>query len=139
MTSRVFLDTNVFIYADDEDAGPKRDRARALIADVLADGNGVVSTQVLQEYFVNATRKLKLDPDKARARLELYLGFEVIEVHVEQILGAIDIHRLRSISFWDALVVRCAADSGCDRLLTEDLHHGLTLEKVKIENPFRAT
>ena len=138
MSGRVFFDTNILIYADDEDSGAKRDRARVLLAEALGAGTGVVSTQVLQEYFVNATRKLKLDPVKARARLELYLGFEVIAVRVEHILGAIDLHRLRSLSFWDALVVRCAADAGCTRLLTEDLHSGLKLEGVAIENPFLA-
>jgi predicted nucleic acid-binding protein len=137
VSARVFLDTNVLLYADDEDAGGKRDRARELLAAALAAGNGVLSTQVLQEYFVNATRKLKLDPARARARMELYLGFEVTVVRVEHILGAIDLHRLRALSFWDALVVRCAADAGCELLLTEDLQHGSTMEGVKVENPFR--
>jgi predicted nucleic acid-binding protein len=138
VSQRVFFDTNILLYADDEDAGVKRDRARVVLAEALAEGTGVVSTQVLQEYFVNATRKLKLDPAKARARLEIYLGFEVISVRVEHILGAVDLHRLRALSFWDALVVRCASDAGCDRLLTEDLHAGLKVEGVVVENPFVA-
>ncbi len=136
MSGRVFFDTNILLYADDEDAGVKRDRARVVIAEALLEGTGVVSTQVLQEYFVNATRKLQLDPAKARARLENYLAFEVITVRVEQLLGAIDLHRLRALSFWDALIVRSASDAGCDRLLTEDLHAGLRLEGVLVENPF---
>ena len=136
MKSRVFLDTNVLLYADDEDAGKKRDRARELIAAALGDGTGVLSTQVLQEYFVNATRKLKLDPGKARARVEVYLSFEVISVRVEHVLAAIDLHRLREISFWDALAAKCASESGCERLLTEDLQNGLKLDGVLVENPF---
>lgn len=136
MKSRVFLDTNVLLYADDEDAGKKRDRAREVIADALAAGTGVLSTQVLQEYFVNATRKLRLEPGKARARLEIYLSFEVIAVRVEHVLGAIDLHQLRGLSFWDALVARCASDGGCERLLTEDLRHGAKVDGVLVENPF---
>jgi predicted nucleic acid-binding protein len=136
VTARAFFDTNVLLYADDEAAGPKRDRARALLERALAEGTGVLSTQVLQEYFVNATRKLKLRPERAQARLELYLGFEVISVRVEHILGAIDLHRLRALSFWDALVARCAADAGCGTLLTEDLQHGMRLEGVSVHNPF---
>jgi predicted nucleic acid-binding protein len=114
----------------------KRDRARELLGEALSAGTGVLSTQVLQEYFVNATRKLKLDPARAQARIELYLGFEVMVVRVEHLLGAIDLHRLRSLAFWDALVARCAADAGCDLLLTEDLQDGSTLEGVRVQNPF---
>jgi predicted nucleic acid-binding protein len=136
LKARVFFDTNVLLYADDEDAGKKRDRAREVIAEALGQGNGVVSTQVLQEYFVNATRKLGLDPAKARSRLEIYLSFEVISVRVEHILAAVDLHRLRAISFWDALVATCASESGCERLLTEDLQHGAKLDRVLVENPF---
>lgn len=136
MKPRVFFDTNILLYADDEDGGKKRNRARELIAGALGDGTGVLSTQVLQEYFVNATRKLKLDPAKARARIEIYLSFEVISLRVEHVLGAIDLHRLRGISFWDALIAKCASDSGCERLLTEDLQDGVKLDGVLIENPF---
>lgn len=136
MKARVFLDTNVLLYADDEDAGTKRDRAREVISAALAEGYGVISTQVLQEYYVNATRKLRLDPLKARSRLEIYLSFEVIAIRADHLLGAIDLHRLREISFWDALVAKCAAESGCERLLTEDLQHGAKLDGVLVENPF---
>ena len=136
MSERVFLDTNVLLYADDDDAGSKRDASRARIQEALATGTGVVSTQVLQEYFVNATRKLGLTPEQARARIDSYLALDLVTVRLEHVLGAIDLHRLRSISFWDALVVRCAADAGCERLLSEDLQHGQVLEGVRIENPF---
>lgn len=136
MTERVFLDTNVLLYADDEDAGHKRDVAREQIKQALASGSGVLSTQVLQEYFVNATRKLGLEAGRARARIDSYLAFDVVTVRIDHVLGAIDLHRLRGLSFWDALVVRCASDSGCGRLLTEDLQDGQTLEGVRVENPF---
>lgn len=136
MSERLFLDTNILLYADDEDSGAKRDRAREVIASAFEAGSGVVSTQVLQEYFVNATRKLRLDPAKAEARVESYVGFEVIVVRVEHILQAITLHRVRALSFWDALIVTCAAESGCARLLTEDLQAGSRLAGVLIENPF---
>jgi predicted nucleic acid-binding protein len=107
-----------------------------VIEHALNDGTGVLSTQVLQEYFVSATRKLRLDPAKARARIDVYLSFEVVSIRVDHVLGAIDLHRLRALSFWDALVVKCAAESGCDVLLSEDLQHGAVIEGVTVENPF---
>jgi predicted nucleic acid-binding protein len=133
---RVFLDTNVLLYADDADAGIKRDRAQSLIGAALRSGNGVLSTQILQEYFVNATRKLGLEAAQARERIEVFRSFDIITVREEHILGAIDLHRLQSFSFWDALVLKTAAESGCERLLTEDLQHGQRVESLSVENPF---
>jgi predicted nucleic acid-binding protein len=133
---RVFLDTNILLYADDASAGAKRERARELTFKAMDSGQGVISTQVLQEYFVNATRKLKLTPSQARDRVEKFLGFEVITVQAEHVLAAIDLHRLRSLSFWDALVTTTASFAGCERLLTEDLQHGLELSGLRVENPF---
>lgn len=136
MKGRVFLDTNVLLYADDDDAGAKQQRAQELIVEAMEKSAGVISTQVLQEYFVNATRKLKLDAEKAKERIETYLGFEVIQVQVEHVLGAIDLHRLRGLSFWNALVATTASLSGCERLLTEDLQDGMKVSGVVVENPF---
>lgn len=134
---RRFLDTNVLVYADDRDAGAKRDRARELLADALTNGEGVVSTQVLQEFFVNATRKLGVDPAIARRKVEILAEMDVVITDLELIVAAIDLCRLHSVSFWDALVVRAAAVAGCGVLLTEDLQHGQTIDGVRIENPFR--
>lgn len=138
MSERIFLDTNVLVHADDEDAGPKRDRARHVIKDALSAGAAVFSTQVLQEYFVNATRKLGLDAGRARARIDQYLSAEIVVVRVDHILGAIDLHRLRALSFWDALIIKSASESGCSVLMTEDLQDGETIEGVRITNPFRS-
>jgi predicted nucleic acid-binding protein len=136
VSERVFLDTNVLLYADDADAGRKRDKARAVIEGAIETGNGVLSCQVLQEYFVNATRKLGLGPAEARSRVDSYLALDVVTIRADLILGAIDLHRLHGFSFWDALILKCAAESGCDRLLTEDLQDERRVEGVQIENPF---
>lgn len=98
-----------------------------------------MSTQVLQEYFVKATGKLRLPADEVRARVEQLAQLEVVLVRPDLILGAIDLHRLSRISFWDALIVRCASAAGCGRLLTEDLNHGQLIDGVRIENPFAST
>jgi predicted nucleic acid-binding protein len=136
MAERVFLDTNVIVYADDESAGPKCKRAGQLVVDLATSGQAVLSTQVIQEYFAVATRKLGLPADRARQRIEELAQLDVVQINAELILSAIDIHRLHKVSFWDALVIRSAAVGGCTRLLSEDLHTGRTFDGVRIENPF---
>ena len=136
MSERLFLDTNVLLYADDLDAGPKRMTARAILREALTLRTGVVSTQVLQEYFVVATRKLGVTAAVARRKVELLATIDVVRIEVSHIVAAIDLTRLHSLSFWDALIIRCAATVGCTRLLTEDLQHGQVINDVRIENPF---
>lgn len=132
----VFFDTNVLLYADDADAGPKTAVARALLRRAMSERTGVVSTQVLQEFYVNARRKLQLDGAAARARVEVYLSFDVVAVSPALLLAAVDLNRLDAISFWDALVVRAAQHAGCDTLYSEDLQAGRRFGPVRVVNPF---
>jgi predicted nucleic acid-binding protein len=134
---RRFLDTNVLLYADDLDAGDKRERAKTILRESLASGEGVVSTQVLQEFFSISTRKFGVDPAIARRKVELVAKMDLIRVDLGLILAAIDLHRLHSFSFWDALIVRAASTAGCGVILTEDLQHDRVVDGVRIENPFR--
>jgi predicted nucleic acid-binding protein len=136
MNARFFIDTNVLVYADDLDAGAKNTLARALLAEALQAGTGVLSTQVLQEFFVVSTRKLRVPAEVAHRKVELLSNLEVVRIDVEAVLAAIDLHRLHSVSFWDALIVQAAANAGCTRLLSEDLQHGRVLAGVRVENPF---
>lgn len=136
MSDRVFVDTNIFVYADDRAARAKRVRARAVLSELVRTRRAVVSTQVMQEYFTAATRKLGLSPERARTRVERLSRLDVVLVRPELIFGAIDLCRLHPLSFWDALVVRSASAAGCGRLLTEDLQAGQTIDGVRIENPF---
>ena len=136
MSARFFIDTNVLLYADDLDSGPKQEVAIEIIGDAISSGKGVISTQVLQEYFVNATNKLGIDAEEVKRKIELICCLDVVRIRVEDVLDAIDLHRLHQLALWDAMIVRCAAESGCDRVLTEDLQHGQVLAGVKIENPF---
>jgi predicted nucleic acid-binding protein len=91
---------------------------------------------VLQEYFVNATGKLKLDAVLAKRRVEVFSQFQVAEPAVADVLSAIDLHRLHGLSFWDSLILRCARQSGCRVLLSEDMQHGQVIDGVRIVNPF---
>ncbi len=135
MKGRVFFDTNILVYADDADAGAKRDRAQQVIEAALSNGNGVLSTQVLQEYFVVATRKLGLSAEIAQKKVEILATMTVIAIDIEHVVEAIKLHRLYGFSFWDCLILHCAKAAGCPRLLSEDLQPGRSIEGVTIENP----
>lgn len=137
MSVRSFFDTNVLVYADDKTAPAKQQRAVELVAEHRRGGTGVVSLQVLQEYFVTVTRKLKVDARVARRKVELLAEFDVAAPGVADILAAIDLHRLHSFSFWDALVLRAAGQAGCRILLSEDMQEGQEIDGVRVVNPFR--
>ena len=137
MSERLFLDTNVLVYADDAAAGAKHQIAQDVLERALKRGVSVLSTQVLEEYFVIATKKLRIDAAAARRRVELLSTLDVVEIDVPTILNAIDLHRLHALAFWDALIVHTAAVAGCTRLITEDLQHGRVYAGVTAENPFR--
>ncbi len=133
-----FVDTNVLIYAYDRSAAKKHAAARLRLAALWESRMGVLSTQVLQEFYVNATRKLPrpLPPARARAIIGRYATWPVHRIEPEDILRASEVEQQASVSFWDALVVVAASRLGAVRLLTEDLQHGQTIVGVKIESPF---
>jgi predicted nucleic acid-binding protein len=137
MPARSFFDTNILIYADDKASPSKQKRALDLVAEHRRERTGVVSLQVLQEYFVTVTRKLRVDPAIARRKVELLAEFDVAAPDLADILAAIDLHRLHSFSFWDALVIRAAKQSGCAVLLSEDMQHAREIDGLQIVNPFR--
>lgn len=139
MTARCFVDSNVLLYADDHNAGPKRDRARELIRELMVAGTGVLSLQVFQEYFAVATKKLGIPAAGARQRIELLSRLDVVILGVEDILMAIDLHRLHQFSIWDALIIRAALNAGCRVLYSEDLQDGRRIDGLEIVNPFKVS
>ena len=138
MIDKVFVDTNVLIYAHDLDAGMKHDRAAAIISDLWEKESGVISVQVLQEFYVNATRKISrpLTPVSTRGIIQNYLAWHVELNDPSAVLLASEIEERNVLSFWDALIVASASRAGADRILSEDLNHGQVLEGILIENPF---
>jgi predicted nucleic acid-binding protein len=137
MTARSFFDTSVLVYADDNADPLKQRRASELIADHRRGRTGVVSLQGLQEYFVAATRKLGVEPQIARRKVELLAEFHVVTPEVQDILAAIDLHRLHQFSFWDALILHSAKLAGCPVLFSEDFQDERQIEGLRIVNPFR--
>jgi predicted nucleic acid-binding protein len=136
MSDRVFLDANLFVYAQDAGAPEKQRRSRETIRQIANSGEGVVSTQVMQEFFVAATRKLGVSPLAAKAVLKTFAVFEIVQVSAPLIHEAIDCSILNQLSFWDSLILAAAASAGCKTVLTEDLNPNQAILGVKIRNPF---
>lgn len=137
--NRRFVDANILLYAHDSSAGTKRDQARALLEQLWDSREGCLSVQVLQEFFVNATRKIP-KPLSAEAAKEIIDDLSHWRLHVpaaDDVLGAISIHQQAGISFWDSMIIRSAAEMGCDVLYSEDLNAGQNYLGVRVENPFQ--
>ena len=133
---RSLLDTNILVYADTGDDPRRQQRALQLIREHRLGGRAVLSVQVLQEFAHVALRKLRLPPALVRERLSFYQRFELVPTTPALIEGALDLHVLHGLSFYDALVVQAALAGGCQRLLTEDLQHGARVKGLQIVNPF---
>lgn len=135
-TSKVFFDTNVLVYSLDNHDAEKRDRCRELLREAAEAERGVISTQVMQEFFVVTTRKLGLDPVVVKGILSSFENFEVVSVEPYLIYAAIDCSVLSQLSFWDALILVAAESASCDTVMTEDLTQGQVVRGVRIESPF---
>jgi predicted nucleic acid-binding protein len=133
-----FLDTNVLVYAHDRSETRKQPIAQALLEVLWRNRSGVLSTQVLQEFYVVATRKFDPPMRRGAAReiVALYGEWPTVQVDVALILAASKLEQRHAFSFWDALVVEAARRCGATRLLTEDLQAGRRIGGVSIENPF---
>jgi predicted nucleic acid-binding protein len=133
-----FVDTNILVYAEDRDSKGKHEQARDLIVQLWEERHGVVSVQVLQEFYVSVTRKLKkpLTGAKALEIVEEYLTWKVIENTGKLLTSAIDLQQRAQLSFWDSMVVQAALEAGCDRLYSEDLNPGQRFGSLVIVNPF---
>jgi predicted nucleic acid-binding protein len=134
--SAEFVDTNILIYAHDASAGRKHEISLDLITRLTAEGSGVVSTQVLAEFFSVATRKLRLTCREAR---EIILDFGSWQMHRPthaSLLEAADLQQRHQISWWDALIVNSAIELGCSTVWTEDLNDGQRFLTVTARNPF---
>lgn len=139
MSGKLFLDTNVLVYAYDSDEPDKRARALSLLQSFAPEWQPVLSTQVLQELYVVLTSKLaKLLPEEqATEALQRWSKLQVVHIDVPTILAATATSQRHKLSFWDALILQSAAKAGCTRLLSEDLQDGFQFSGVTVENPFR--
>ena len=130
---KIFLDTNILVYLFDAANLEKQKKCREILAN--SSHTFVISTQVLQEFFVVVTKKLGISPILAKEIIKSFDAFEVATVDQEVILQAIDTSQVSQISFWDALSVSSAQRLSCDQLWTEDLQNGQKISGLEIVNP----
>jgi len=134
--ARTFLDTNILVYCLDRHDPHKQTTCRGLLRSLQAENQAVISTQVLQEFYVAATRKLEVEPLQAKQLLQSFRNIETVVVTPALVEEAIDCSILHQLSFWDGLVVASAASAGCEVLMTEDLNSGQIVRGVRIQSPF---
>lgn len=133
-----FVDTNVFVYSYDQSAGRKRDLALRLLERLWVARTGCLSLQILQEFYVSATGRLRpaLTPSEAASETSALAQWRLHEPGPSDLLSAIDLHQRLRISFWDAMVLQSALQMGCKVLWTEDLNNGQSYAGVTARNPF---
>lgn len=137
MSDRTFVDTNILIYAHNLDAGTKHEIAKAVLHELWSERTGILSMQVLQEFYVNVTRKIPTPLPKNSARLVVdSYGIWCIETTPAEISAAFRIEDESRIGFWDALIVSSALKGGATRILSEDLSAGQRIAGIVIDNPF---
>jgi predicted nucleic acid-binding protein len=135
---RAFVDTNILVYAFDASAGVKQKVAQALLLHLWDTKTGCLSVQILQEFFNAVTRKIPkpLSIDEAAPIVSAFSTWPVFAPTEVDVLAAIALCKQAQLSFWDAMLVRAAAESRCVVLWTEDLNDGQVIEGVQIRNPF---
>jgi len=136
-----FVDTNILVYAYDSSSAEKHQRARTLLKRFWERNSGCLSVQVLQELHVNLTRKVAC-PIDLEAAAQIIADLCTWQIHVPagaDVLGAIRIQQHYQLSFWDAMIIRSAAEMGCNTLWSEDFSDGQVYEGVKVINPMSET
>ena len=133
--AKVFIDTNILIYSLDQFDTKKQKKCRKLLGNFTSDLRGVISTQVLQEFYAAATNKLGAEALVVKDILHSFERFETIIITPEMIKDAIDCSIINKLSFWDALIIAAAESAGCEKLWTEDLNDGQVIRGVRVVNP----
>jgi predicted nucleic acid-binding protein len=135
-----FVDTNVLLYAVSDD--PAEQEKAELANEILEDGDLGLSVQVLQEFYVQATRATRQTPlthEQAAGLVVSFTRFAVQELSVPIVLAAVELRQRYDLSYWDAAILEAARTLGCDVVLSEDLDHGTDFGGVRVEDPFRGT
>ncbi len=134
--SKIFIDTNLFVYTLDKKDEVKQQQARKILKRVMNSHQPVISTQVIKEFYVAATSKLKADPIIIKNIIHNFHNMEIVNNDLELIEQAIDISIISQVSFWDSLIIAAAEKANCKFVFSEDLNSGQTYRGVMILNPF---
>lgn len=133
--SKVFVDTNILVYSLHSNDPKVKEKARLRLEELEKTRDGVISTQVMQEFYVVASKKIGVAPLLTKKILQKFENFEVVAIVPRLIYEAIDCSVTAEISFWDALIIVAAQSAKCDTLWTEDLNPGQVIRDVRIVNP----
>lgn len=133
---KIFLDTNIIIYANDKRDAKKQKKALEAVTRLMELGEGVISTQVMQEYACTAVKKLRQNHQVVLRQLKLLENFEVIRQSPEMIRRALEIMTTYGIGFWDACIIGNAEGANCSAIYSEDLNAGQYYSGIKVMNPF---
>jgi predicted nucleic acid-binding protein len=136
---KVFVDTNVLVYAYDIDAGQKHRIALTIMKDLWGSGLGMLSTQTLQEFFVTTTVKIAvpLDISLAKEIITKLSKWDIVTNNIGTVIEAIELHGRYKHSFWDSLIIASAIAGGARTILSEDLSDGQIIQGITIRNPFK--
>lgn len=136
--NRAFLDTNILVYAFDSSADNKHKVAKQIMIDLWNSGRGMLSTQVLQEFYVTVTQKIPkpLDRNLAVQAIKDLLHWDVVVNDGNALIDAVDIQSRYKYSFWDAMIIQAAIRGGADLILSENLDSGSKIQGVILKNPF---
>jgi len=139
MSEKIFLDSNLLVYAYDDHEPERRDRARAILSKTIADHTAVVSAQILSEFFVVVTRRIAvpMSPDEAEKIVEILSVLPCVDIDLPLVKRAIETHIRYRISYWDALVVAAAERVNCAMIYSEDLNDGQSYYDSVVVNPFK--
>lgn len=138
MSDKIFVDTNILVYAHDLSAQNRHEKASSVIESLWEAETGALSMQVMQEFYITVTRKIKRPIKCADARdiIRNYFAWTVQINDPETTFLASEIEEKNGLSFWDALIVAAAIRLQAKKIITEDLNHGQIIEGIMIENPF---
>ena len=138
MSVDLFIDTNVLVYAYDRHEPDKQRKAQAILKDAIQEESAALSAQVLGEFFVVVTRRIRnpLSASDARKIIDILSILPVSEIDLSLVKRAVETHKQYRISYWDSLIIATAERAGCGKILSEDFNHGQKYNGVLIQNPF---
>jgi len=139
MSDKVFLDTNILVYAYDENEPKKQQKAQDILTDGIEQESSFLSVQVLGEFFNIVTRHIPqpMSSDEALEIIDMLSIMPVQEIDLTMVKRAIDTHKTYKISYWDSLILSAAERAGCAMLFSEDLSDGQTYQNILVRNPFK--
>ena len=136
IVSKIFIDTNIFVYSIDQKDPNKRDKARNILKRLVEVHQPVISTQVIKEFYVIASTILKADSFIIKSIVHNFRNLEVVNNDLELIEQAIDISTISRLSFWDSLIIAAAEKANCEFVFSEDMNPGQTYRGLMLVNPF---